>query len=133
MRGRMVLLLAAFVVSLILLPLPAAEAAGGGGLIPACTDISFEGRSGQINIRTSPNRYVAWNIAMHSPLLNDGPWTVTVYVNNRVEDRKTQTYQPHGSIHPTHLPEGSFVSIEAFHTDFTGSEHVFVPNQCIVP
>lgn len=103
------------------------------GVVPQCTDISFTGGSGQINIRTSPSRYVAWNIAMHSAALNDGPWVVDVWVNNRRVDHKEQSYQPHGSISPRDLPASSFVSIEAWHTDLSGEEHYFVPNQCYVP
>ncbi|WP_433802533.1 hypothetical protein [Actinomycetospora sp. CA-084318] len=103
------------------------------GVLPQCTDISFKGGTGQINIRTSATRYVAWNIAMYSSALNDGPWVVDVWVNNRRVDHKEQGYQPHGSISPRDLPANSFVSIEAWHTDRSGEEHYFVPNQCHVP
>ena len=65
--------------------------------------------------------------------MNDGPWLVDVFVNNRRVDHKEQTYNPHGSINPKQLPPNSFVSIEAYHTDVNGTEHTFVPNQCIVP
>ncbi|WP_018332849.1 hypothetical protein [Actinomycetospora chiangmaiensis] len=102
-------------------------------VVPMCDDISFKGNTGQINVRTSPNRYVAWNIAMYDSWSNDGPWKVHVYVNNRKVDDKTQDYQPHGSISPRDLPSSSFVSIEAWHTDRFGGEHYFVPNQCYVP
>ncbi|GAA4832873.1 hypothetical protein GCM10023201_21110 [Actinomycetospora corticicola] len=102
-------------------------------VVPQCTDISFKGNTGQINIRTSSNRFVAWNIAMFDSWANDGPWTVHVYVNNRKVDAKKQDYQPHGSINPRDLPASSFVSIEAWHTDRFGGEHYFVPNQCYVP
>lgn len=111
----------------------ATEPAVANGVVPQCTDISFVGNSGQINIRTSPNRFVAWNIAMYDGWLNDGPWIANVYVNNRKVDGKTQDYQPHGSINPRDLPPSSFVSIEAWHTDRFGGEHYFVPNQCYVP
>lgn len=111
---------------------PAAQASVRAAA-PLCTDISFTGESGQINIRTSPTRFVAWNIRMFEPALNEGPWRVNVYAGPKRVDSKTQTYQPHGSINPVDLPPNAFVRIEAWHTDLKGTEHIFVPNGCTVP
>ncbi len=63
-----------------------AEASPAGQTIPVCSDISFRGDTGQINIRTSPTRFVAWNIAMYNYVLNEGPWLVDAFVNNRRVD-----------------------------------------------
>ncbi|MCD2197915.1 hypothetical protein LQ327_31550 [Actinomycetospora endophytica] len=134
MKLSLALLIAGVVTASLLVPASAAATENAPrSVIPQCTDISFRGNTGQINIRTSPNRFVAWNIAMYESWRNDGPWKADVYVNNRKVDHKDQDYQPHGSVNPADLPPGSFVSIEAWHTDRFGAEHYFVPNQCFVP
>ena len=134
MRVRLIfVLLSALATSLLALAPGALASPAAADPVPRCTDISFKGNTGQINLRTSPNRTVAWNIAMDDDSRNDGPWTVDVYVNNRRVDHKEQSYQPHGSISPKQLPPSSFINIEAFHVDLYGTEHTFVPNQCYLP
>lgn len=134
MNLRSTLALLGLLAAVLLAPAPAsAHEVVPRALIPRCTDISFKGDAGQINIRSSPTRAIAWNVATYDSRRNDGPWIADVYVNNRRVDHKEQAYQPHGSINPVDLPPSSFVSIEAWHTDLLGTGYHFVPHQCHLP
>lgn len=99
----------------------------------SCRRADVVGNSGTIYIQTSPAGTVIWGIYMHNPALNAGPWVVSVYVNNRRVDAKSQNYAPHGSVPRAHAPSGATFRIVATHVDPTGTTHRSVTNACIIP
>jgi hypothetical protein len=98
---------------------------------PSCLDHQWVGDSGVINVRTSPSRTIAWNVQDHTD--NGGLWVALVYVDKRLVDKKSQNYNPHGSVSPRDSRPGSVFRLDITHTDSQGRTSHSVPNGCIVP
>jgi hypothetical protein len=98
---------------------------------PSCLDHQWVGDSGVINVRTSPSRTIAWNVQDHTD--NSGLWVALVYVDKRLVDKKSQNYNPHGSVSPRDSRPGSVFRLDITHTDSQGRTSHSVPNGCIVP
>jgi hypothetical protein len=100
-------------------------------VMPSCLDHQWVGDTGVINVRTSPNRTIAWNVQDHHD--NAGLWVALVYVNKRLVDKKVQNYNPHGSVSQLDSRPGSVFQLDITHTDTQGRTSHSVPNGCIVP
>src|SRR5207249_3790880 len=88
-RGAVVLVSAAVTVLTLATPAVAED-------LPSCVDHQWVGDAGVINVRTSPSRTIAWNVQDHTD--NSGLWVALVYVDKRLVDKKSQNYNPHGSV-----------------------------------
>jgi hypothetical protein len=99
--------------------------------LPSCLDHQWVGDAGVINVRTSPSRTVAWNVQDHTD--NGGLWIALVYVDKTQVDKKSQNYNPHGSVSPRDTRSGSVFRLDITHTDSQGRTSRSVPNGCIIP
>lgn len=111
-------------------PATAAPIRAAEGL-PSCLDHQWRGNAGVINVRTSPSRTIAWNVQDYSD--NGGLWVALVFVDDRQVDKKSQNYNPHGSVSPRDSRSGSVFRLDITHTDTQGRTSRSVPNGCIVP
>lgn len=107
------------------------QAAGATEALPSCLDHQWTGDTGVINVRTSPSRTIAWNVQDFTD--NGGLWVAVVYVDNRQVDKKTQNYNPHGSVSARDSRSGSIFRLDITHTDTRGRVSHSVPNGCVVP
>jgi hypothetical protein len=116
-----------------------AAAVAAAGPLPSCRSFTVKGRLGYIAVQTSPTGYVQWGSYMYRWLDNYGWWGVTVFVNGRLVDKKSQSYPPHGSLPPSVAPPGSVFSLNMAHTflsfSWSGIRVVLVYGNltCIVP
>jgi hypothetical protein len=99
--------------------------------LPSCLDHQWVGDAGVINVRTSPSGTIAWNVQDHTD--NGGLWIALVYVDKRLVDKKSQNYNPHGSVNTRDTQPGSVFRLDITHTDSQGRISRSVPNGCIVP
>jgi hypothetical protein len=99
--------------------------------LPSCLDHQWVGNTGVINVRTSPSRTIAWNVRDYAD--NGGLWVALVYVDKRQVDKKSQNYNPHGSVSPRDSRPGSVFRLDITHTDSQGRISRSVPNGRIVP
>lgn len=99
--------------------------------LPSCLDHQWAGNAGVINVRTSPSRTIAWNVQDYTD--NGGLWVALVYVDKRLVDKKSQNYNPHGSVSPEDTRPGSVFRLDITHTDSQGRTSHSVPNGCIIP
>jgi hypothetical protein len=103
--------------------------------IPSCLSIVYNGNAGGIYVQTNlASGYLAWGIYMYVAALNAGPWTVSVLVNGKQVDYKSQLYAPHGSLPPKIAKKGSLFSLSAVHYSTVSKLWYYsVPNQCRIP
>lgn len=110
---------------------PASASTVASEALPSCLDHRWTGNTGVINVRTSPSRTIAWNVQDYTD--NGGLWVALIYVDNRQVDKKSQNYNPHGSVSPRDSRPGSVFRLDITHTDTQGRVSHSVPNGCLVP
>jgi hypothetical protein len=123
-RGAVVLVSAAVTVLTFATPAVAED-------LPSCVDHQWVGDAGVINVRTSPSRTIAWNVQDHMD--NSGLWVALVYIDKRLVDKKSQNYNPHGSVSPRDSRPGAVFRLDITHTDSKGRTSQSVPNGCVIP
>ena len=110
---------------------PASAETARAEALPSCLDHQWADDAGVINVRTSPSRTIAWNVQDYAD--NGGLWVAIVYVDDRQVDKKSQNYNPHGSVNPRDSRSRSVFRLDITHTDTQGRTSHSVPNGCIVP
>ena len=129
--GRLGVRLAVVGATLLVFAAPASAATKSAHGLPSCLAHQWTGNTGVINVQTSPSRTIAWNVVDYTD--NGGLWVALVFVDDRQVDKKTQNYNPHGSVSPLDSSPGSVFRLDITHTDTQGGTSHSVPNGCIVP